>query len=486
MLLTDEETVRQILLTQASFIGTDVNPRTDEAPGKCMHECTPRTLHGQPLSGAARKIRSAKAEQWGETDGYVINWGSVDATPLFVSLLSDYVKTYGADILDQPVQHFKGENLPMEEVLERAVSWITSNLCSPKNVTGLLTFKTGNPEHGLIYQAWSDSREYGVHADGTGLNYNDSIAATEVQGLAYDALLGGAELLPDQSTDLRTLAKNLQTKTLALTWMPPEQYFALGMDFDETGLPRQIRTRTALPAQLLDTRIFDDLPKAEREMYVSGIVRQIFNDDFLTDAGARCRALSQAELIPFADYHGSYAVWPKLTKDIASGLQHQGLAPLGHQLALRCHNVMARGGCRELFFVDGENHVFAGEPGAPAESAFLVESTNIGEKDQTWSWTAYIHILHQLSGHNPSVRLAEAGSWQQRLTNEVLSKVKTAPYLQAKDELQEYYPDYPFHIMVRNPLTKDFFLDRLHEVIQEDRRRSKVKTALIAAAIRSV
>src|SRR6185312_13024025 len=103
-------------------------------------------------------------------------------------------------------------------------------------------------------------------------NHHAPLAATNVQGLAYDALVGVSELLetdtPEKAKSLQDTARQLQKSVLTHLWDDDLQYFAVGMDRDNNGSPRQINTLTSGPAELLQTRIFDTLSPSEKEKYV--------------------------------------------------------------------------------------------------------------------------------------------------------------------------------------------------------------------------
>ena len=70
-LLVDPELALGVLETLARFQGSDVDPRTEEEPGRILHELR---------FGASASLA---------LDGGRIAYGSADATPLFVMLLGE-------------------------------------------------------------------------------------------------------------------------------------------------------------------------------------------------------------------------------------------------------------------------------------------------------------------------------------------------------------------------------------------------------------
>ncbi|UUZ81318.1 hypothetical protein LJK88_42665 [Paenibacillus sp. P26] len=99
-------------------------------------------------------------------------YGSVDATPLFLVLIAEYVR-------------WTGDLALVEELklnIERALEWIDSAAAS-----GFLTYHQ-EAEKGFPNQGWKDSSNSIVHASE---EYAASpIALSEVQGYVYQAKMG--------------------------------------------------------------------------------------------------------------------------------------------------------------------------------------------------------------------------------------------------------------------------------------------------------
>jgi glycogen debranching enzyme len=282
----------------------------------------------------------------------------------------------------------------MREVMLDATKWLGQTLIDSRS--GLIEYCKQNPK-GISNQVWKDSEEFYVHEDKQMANHEKPIASIEVQGLAYDALMGAADFMPKQSDQLRARAKRLRDRTIELLWLTDRNYFALGLDYDDNDTMRIIKSTTANPGALLDTTFFDDLTARERQTYISAIATKLMTKDFLTNAGIRSRSLAAADLIPFWDYHGSYVTWPKETYDIAKGMRRQGLPKLGAQLENRLINLVIKTReYPEFVYVDEHGRIYAGAPSTKKRSNVVVaEGTNTPERLQAWTASALMAIVSQ-------------------------------------------------------------------------------------------
>ncbi len=117
--------------------------------------------------------------------------------------------------------------------------------------------------------------------------------------------------------------------------MDRRQYFGFARDKLRDGSPRLLTAVQSNAGWLLLSSLFDDLPQADRERYVGGIVRTLFGPDMLTYAGIRGRSLRYSNP-HFRNYHEN--VWPMDTFMIAKGLRRQGFQELADQLEARLLN----------------------------------------------------------------------------------------------------------------------------------------------------
>jgi glycogen debranching enzyme len=261
----------------------------------------------------------------------------------------------------------------------------------------LLEYKRLNPM-GLPNQAWKDSETSYLHLDGRPANADGGIAAIEVQGYAYDALLAAARLSAfddGEAADWRNLATQLQKSTLQNMWMPDVGFFAQGLDRDEHGNLRQIATLTSNGAAILDSRLLLDLPDDQRGNFVALLTRTITGPDFITDAGVRLRALRHVDLIDFADYHGAQVSWPKETYDIAKGLRRHGQVDAANDLERRIVKaVLQSGEFYEFYYVNRDGKVkYRYRSEHPDEPEFhTFGAANTPEPGQAWTLSAFLGI----------------------------------------------------------------------------------------------
>lgn len=452
--------VRNIIMTLASMQGVVSNDVNEEEPGKIIHEYRTLLVDGKPLEDVSRFIFDQLTDKWGREGDALTYYGSIDATPHFVRVLGQYVARHGRSILKERVLHRDGIHVSVLASLTSAVDWITQKL--DESSTGLLEYHRRNP-HGIENQVWKDSREFYVHENGELANYHQPIASIEVQALVYDALWLAANLLPEQAKQLRSKAQYVRDRTIELLWQPHRHYFALGTDHDEQGVMRIIQTTTANPASLLDSGFFDGLEDEVKQPYISGIVRNIMGTDFLTDAGIRSRALKEAHLISFWDYHGSFTSWPKETYDVAKGLSRQGFPQLGRELENRLLNVIKKShGYPEFVYVDARGRVLAGSPSAHSHGhLMLVDSTNRPENIQAWTLSAAMAILLARSSIKRRVQ-SKQQAWQYNLEHEVLAHIPHVKRLRWSRELSARYPDYQYQLVTDNSKNSGTLFPDIH------------------------
>ncbi|MDB5164041.1 MAG: glycogen debranching enzyme [Candidatus Saccharibacteria bacterium] len=453
--LMDEnpELVRNILTTLAGLQGVKQDNKSEEEPGKIAHEHRER-----PTDPTSQLIFNELTERWGTHNGKLTYYGSIDATPLFIRVLCQYTRHYGEELLLSVVTRENGQSVAMRQALQDAVTWLESKLKSSQS--GLLEYKRVNPR-GIENQAWKDSKEFYVHENGQLANHKYPIASIETQGLAYDALMLASEVLADSANTLRAEALKLRDQTIGLLWQPDRGYFALGVDHDNKGILRQIKTKSANPAALLDSRFFDEMSEADRQKYVGAIATTIMGQDFLTDAGIRSRALSGADIVPFWDYHGSHTTWPKETNDIARGLLRQGFPRLSMQLENRLLNAVTRADSYpEFVYIDDDGHMLTAIPHTPThEDIVVVESTNKPEALQAWTISAVMRILDHRYGGRKSYAPTQS-YWQFELEWKILDKMPILGHIHRAEDLKKLYPHRPYRLEATDASEQDSFYSK--------------------------
>jgi glycogen debranching enzyme len=275
----DSALVAGVLETLAGLQGSTDDPIAEEEPGKILHELRNRG-GGGPFSVRERYF------------------GSVDATPLFVATAAE-ARRWGA--LDDRTLRLIGP------AIERAVGWVEHN-CGD----GFVSYSRRD-ERGLVNQGWKDSWDGVTFADGT--RPAAPIALVEVQGYAYAALHGAAELaeavpLSLDAAELRRRAEHLKDRFNDVFW-DERGWYALALD----GQGRRVDSLTTNPGHAcwagiaapdLADRYLDRL--AESRLWSGWGLRTLADDMGAFD--------------PLSYHNGS--VWPHDTAICAAGAARYG------------------------------------------------------------------------------------------------------------------------------------------------------------------
>jgi glycogen debranching enzyme len=282
------------LRTLASKQGRVVDLRSDEQPGKILHEVrrSTTTLTGpDPDSGPAATLPP-------------VYYGTVDATPLWVCLLADAWK-WG-----MPVGQVQ-ELLPH---LERALDWIADY--GDADGDGFLDYYDESGR-GLANQGWKDSDDSVRFADGT--IAQGPVALAEVQGYAYEAALAGAELLDafgrPGADRWRQYAAGMAQRFRSAFWVSDGLgvFPALALDRDK----RPVDAPASNMGHLLATGILsDDEARA--------VADRLVHPSMASGFGLRTMADTTGGFSPLSYHCGS--VWPHDTAIAIHGLIKAGFA----------------------------------------------------------------------------------------------------------------------------------------------------------------
>ncbi len=273
---------RSTLLVNAKYQGRKANDWRDEEPGKMLHELRTGELANLNLIP--------------QTPYY----GTVDATPLFLILLSEYIGWTG-DI--ELLKRLEGN-------VDAALKWIDDYADIDKR--GFTSYAVKSTS-GIYNQGWKDSFDSISHSDGT--LAKKPIALAEVQGYVYMAKKGLAPLFrllgrEKDAARLESEAEALKARFNRRFWMEDKKYFAQALDAD--GLCDVISSN---PAQCLWTGIID--PK-----YAKHLVDRLFRDDMFTEWGIRTLSSGERRYNPLGYHNGT--VWPHDNSIIAMGLKKYG------------------------------------------------------------------------------------------------------------------------------------------------------------------
>lgn len=392
------ELTHDVIVILARLQGVSHNSQSEEEPGKIHHEYRALNFDGLEVSQQSLDILHHLQSVWGAAgDGTMLYYGSYDSTPLFVRLVERYVQHYGDSILDESYTDRAGAEQTIRHSVILAAEWVAGKVLQRED--HLLAYKRLNPQ-GLENQVWKDSRTSYLFADGSMPNLDAGIVSVELQGYAYDALRYAATLSDEKRQEFSILADDIRLGTIEKLWMPEERFFAQGLGIDQNGQERQIDTLTSNAGLLLDSRLLTDLSEDDMRRYTEGIVAAIMGPEFRTAAGIRCRAARHAGIPGFADYHGTYAVWPKETFDIAEGLERLGFAEQAAELYGDIVQAVQKSGeFYEFYYVDTDGTVWY-----DANTAMLhfVERSNgnhlpTPEPGQAWTIAAAIASSYKLS-----------------------------------------------------------------------------------------
>ncbi|WP_191560151.1 amylo-alpha-1,6-glucosidase [Metabacillus idriensis] len=281
------EIAKGTLLTMAHYQGQNLDPWRDEQPGKIMHEI--------------RFGELAATNQIPFTPYY----GTVDATPLFLILLSEYVKWTGD--LELAKQ--------LESTIENALIWIDEY---GDRDDDLFVEYHQESSKGIANQGWKDSGDSVVHRSGE--YAKTPIALAEVQGYVYQAKMGIASIYEnlnqsERARQLRNQAELLKERFDEAFWMEDVKFYAIALDEKK----EQVGTITSNPGHVL----FSEMLTEER---ARAVIEMLISPKMFSGYGIRTMAEGEAGYNPMSYHDGS--IWPH-----DNSISLLGMSKTGHQLA---------------------------------------------------------------------------------------------------------------------------------------------------------
>ncbi|MGZ4439292.1 MAG: amylo-alpha-1,6-glucosidase [Gaiellaceae bacterium] len=351
-LLFGPELARTALQVLARLQATEDNPDVDAEPGKIVHE-----------------LRAGKAA----TNWFRTYYGTVDATPLYLVLLSE-------------VWRWTDDSSLVRELREpalRALGWIENY--GDRDGDGFVEYERRTPR-GLENQSWKDSSDSQRFHDGT--IARAPIAACEVQGYVYDAKVRTAELAREVWRD-RALAERLEQEAEELRRAFNEQfwtdarggYYVLALD----GEKRQVDSLCSNIGHLL----WSGIVPSER---VDAVVDALMGEELWSGWGVRTMSTGDAGYNPLSYHNGT--VWPHDNSLCAQGLARHARWPEAQRIVRRMLGAAAHFG-HQL------PEVFAGLP--RAETPFPIAYPTAA-RPQAWAAGTPVLLLQSLLGLEPDRR----------------------------------------------------------------------------------
>ena len=320
-----------------------------EEPGKILHE----------LRAQASEISGMRLP--------ATYYGTVDATPLWISLLH---RAWRWGLARDAVAAL----LPY---LERALGWIGEqtgdSFVRYVDTTGL----------GLANQGWKDSIDAVQFADAT--LAAAPLALCEVQGYAYAAAMRGADLLDafdrPGGTGWRDWAARLAERFRDRFWVTDDigPYPAIALDAD--GRPAD--TPTSNMGHLLSTGLLDEAESA-------AVVRRLAAPDMDSGLGLRTMSATARGFNPLGYHTGS--VWPHDNAIVLAGLRRVGTDD-ADAFAYQLVRGLLRGGTAFEYRFP-ELYGGAGEPPLPYPASC---------RPQAWSAATAVEMLRAVLGIEPDV-----------------------------------------------------------------------------------
>ena len=279
----DPDIARDTLQLMAQYQGRHVDHWRDEEPGKMPHELRVGEL--------------ARLHAIPHTPYY----GTIDATPLFLILISRHAAWTGdLELFNE-----------LRSNVEQALEW--TDRYGDRDGDGYLEYDS-TTKHGLINQGWKDSGDAIVTADGR--LAHPPISLVEVQGYVYMAKRAIADLYeragePERAVDLRRQADALRERFNRDFWLDDKQFFALALEADD----RPCAVVSSNPGQALWTGIVDE-EKAGK------VVDRLLAPDMYSGWGIRTLSSHEPRFNPIGYHLGT--VWPHDNALIAAGCRRYG------------------------------------------------------------------------------------------------------------------------------------------------------------------
>lgn len=367
------QVTRDLLITLAHYQGDHYEVETACAPGRIMHE-----------------LRPGEMARLGEI-AFRPYYGTVDATPLWLWLLAEYVEQTG--------------DLALARRLWKNVRAALGFLDNEIAATGFLTYG-GRGDTALSNQGWKDSGNCIVHKDGS--LAKAPIAVCEAQGYLFAAWFKIARVAA--KLGYKSLGHKLTMQAISLKkrfnkrfYMADENFYAIALD----GEGKRCEVISSNPGHLILTGILPiDRARA--------VASRLLEADMFSGYGIRTLSRREKAFQPM-DYQVG-AVWPHDNAFAVAGMTRLGMSAEAHRVLKALFDVaqsQADKRLPELFC--GFDRVSETEAPVPYPVACV---------PQLWAAGSILHILTALvkmggmAGNSQSSWSHVAPDWLGKITVE--------------------------------------------------------------------
>jgi glycogen debranching enzyme len=279
-LVLQPDIARATLLFLAEHQGREVNDWRDEQPGKILHE-----------------IRLGELAALGDVP-HTPYYGSVDATPLWVMTLGEYLRWTGDEQLARELR----------PNLEAALNWIDEY--GDLDGDGFVEYLCRS-SRGIRNQGWKDSADSATHRDGR--RAEPPVALSEVQAYVYAAWIAAGEVYdlygePERAEGYRVKAAMLRSRFQTGWWSEADQFFAMALDAEKAP----VNNISSNVGHGLWAGMFDAGP-------AQTVGARLVREDMLCGWGIRTLSSAEPSFNPMSYHNGS--VWPHDNSLIVAGLK---------------------------------------------------------------------------------------------------------------------------------------------------------------------
>ncbi|NCU30711.1 hypothetical protein EOL73_01870 [Candidatus Saccharibacteria bacterium] len=413
----DHGTARSIMANLIKYQGTEIRRRTQEQPGRIHHEY--RNFSQWKARISDKLMLKIVGKLWGARRGELLTYYASDTTASFIRAVHRFALNIDSAFLDQVYPTKSGEQITVQQSVERAAHWIMTNVDSEGR------FMVNRSSWSLPYQTLQDSVTAYSWADGKPVNYNQPHSFVEAQSFNASALENISHLLAGRSesvNEYKECAHRMRRTLLRDYWDSNNHYFTSVLS-ERDGVVKPLDVPNISAGWVLNASWWSEVPQEERHEKVQAVVDRLFSDEFLTPVGIRTRSKYIREpLGEVVDYHGAQTVWPMFNFMVIEGLRRHRLYRLAEEIENRVVNgVNTIGAFAEFLLVTK-----SGEFCQPKKDFRLptLQAQMIPEKDIAFTIVPLMTIARSrtFEADEPAQEL-----WQAEVESAVLSRIEKTP-----------------------------------------------------------